>query len=144
MLTQDGTRTHLVHKEYHLPLPVKAAVHVFRHALVCVDAAGLAVPAEDLAGYISAGIAVEGFDNTAGQNGVVSGTSLGSARFIHVDTEGEWELQTDGATPKALQLAYAVDDETVSAEATENSVVVGRFTRPGHAAGWWFVNISMR
>lgn len=144
MLSQDTVRTHLVHREYHLPLPVKAATRIYRHALVCADLNGFAVPAGDEAGHIPAGVAVEGFDNTSGQNGVVSGASSGSVRFIHVDCEGEWELRVDGATPKTLQLAYAVDDETVSAEESENSVVVGRFTRPGHAAGWWFVHISMR
>jgi hypothetical protein len=59
-----------------------------------------------------------------------------------VDGQGEWEFAFTGAVPKPGDNAYVVDDDTV-ATVTTNSILLGKFTRPG-SPGKWFVDIERR
>ena len=49
--------------------PVATNTKIFAGSLVCVNAAGYAVPAADTTGYQFAGVAMEQVDNTGGSDG---------------------------------------------------------------------------
>ena len=143
-LTTNVHRMHSVHQPQFLPLPVKAGARIFLNAIVCTDPTGLAVPGEDSAGLRAQGVAWKSFDNTTGADGTLGDTfnAFGATRFVEVDSRGEWELTFTGSAPKPGDDAYVVDDDTV-ATATDNSILLGRFTRPG-SPGKWFVDLDRR
>jgi hypothetical protein len=143
-LTSDAHRLHSVHQPQFLPLPVKAGARLYLHALVCTDAAGFAVRGADTAGLRFQGVAWKPFDNTLGADGTLGDTfnGFGATRYVEVDTQGEWEFPFTGTTPKPGDNAFIVDDNTV-ATATTNSILIGKFTRPG-SPGKWFVDIDRR
>lgn len=141
-LAKNAQRSHKLHNLRLVALPVKAAETIFAGALVCTDANGLAVPGADAAALTFQGVAYRGFDNAEGANGVVDG-SHGSVRYCEVEQNGPWSFAVDGATPKAGQDAFLVDDNTVSADATTNSIKVGRFVEPDAlSSGAWFVDVE--
>jgi hypothetical protein len=143
-LTADVHRMHSVHQPQFLPLPVKAGVRIYLNAITCTDANGFAVPGANTAGLRAQGIAWKSFDNTNGADGTLGDTfsAYGAVRFVEVDSQGEWELAFTGAVPKPGDNAFVVDDNTV-ATVTSNSVLLGKFTRPG-SPGKWFVDIDRR
>jgi hypothetical protein len=143
-LTADVHRMHSVHQPQFLPLPVKAGARIFLNAITCTDANGFAVPGANTAGLRAQGVAWKSFDNTSGADGTLGNTfnSFGAVRFVEVNSQGEWEFAFTGATPKPGDNAHIVDDNTV-ATATSNSILVGKFTRPG-SPGKWFVDIDRR
>jgi hypothetical protein len=143
-LTADVHRMHSVHQPQFLPLPVKAGVRIYLNAITCTDANGFAVPGANTAGLRAQGIAWKSFDNTNGADGTLGDTfsAYGAVRFVEVDSQGEWELAFTGAVPKPGDNAFVADDNTV-ATVTSNSVLLGKFTRPG-SPGKWFVDIDRR
>ena len=145
-LTADVHRMHSVHQPQFLPVPVKAGARIFLNAIVCTDADGLAVPGEDTAGLRAQGVAWKAVDNTLGANGTLGDTfnGFGSARFVEVDCQGEWEFTVEGDTPKPGDEAFVMDDATVAiATETSESIRLGKFTRPA-SPGKWFVDIERR
>jgi hypothetical protein len=146
-LTANAHRMHSVHQPQFLPIPVQAGARIHLNAIVCTGADGLAVPGEDADGLRAQGVAWKPFDNTNGADGTLGDAfnSFGATRFVEVDSRGEWEfpvLAGSGPTPKPGDDAYVVDDDTV-ATATANSILLGRFTRPG-SPGKWFVDLDRR
>ena len=143
-LTADIHRMHSVHQPQFLPLPVKAGARIYLNAITCTDANGFAVPGANTAGLRAQGVAWKSFDNTTGADGTLGDTfsAFGAVRFIEVDSQGEWEFAFTGAVPKPGDNAFVVDDNTV-ATVTSNSVLLGKFTRPG-SPGKWFVDIDRR
>ena len=143
-LTTNVHRLHSVHQPQFLPIPVQAGARLYLNAIVCTGADGLAVPGADVDGLRAQGVAWKPFDNTNGADGTLGDTfnAFGATRFVEVDSRGEWELTVEGPTPKPGDDAYVVDDDTVST-ATTNSVLLGRFTRPG-SPGKWFVDLDRR
>jgi hypothetical protein len=146
-LTIDIHRMHSVHQPQFLPLPVKGGARIFLNAIVCTDPDGFAVPAADTADLRAQGVAWKSFDNTSGADGALGDTfnGFGAARFVEVDSQGEWEftvLAGSGPLPKPGDDAFAVDDNTV-ATVTSESILLGKFTRPG-SPGKWFVDIDRR
>ena len=143
-LTADAQRMHSVHQPQFLPLPVKGGAHIFLNAITCTDANGFAVPGANTAGLRAQGVAWKPFDNTAGADGTLGDTfnAFGAVRYVEVDSQGEWEFAFTGAAPKPGDNAFVVDDNTV-ATVTSNSILIGKFTRPG-SPGKWFVDIDRR
>jgi hypothetical protein len=143
-LTADVQRMHTVHQPQFLPLPVKGGARIFLNAITCTDANGFAVPGANTAGLRAQGVAWKAFDNTAGADGTLGDTfsAFGAVRFVEVDSQGEWEFTFTGAVPKPGDNAFVVDDNTV-ATATSNSILAGKFTRPG-SPGKWFVDVDRR
>jgi hypothetical protein len=143
-LTANVHRMHSVHQPQFLPIPVEAGVRIFLNAIVCTNAEGLAGPVYDGLSLRAQGVAWKPFDNTDGDSGTLGDTfnSFGAARFVEVDSRGEWEFAILAPMPKPGDNAYVVDDDTVSA-VTANSVLLGKFTRPG-SPGKWFVDIERR
>ena len=143
-LTADVHRMHSVHQPQFLPLPVRGGARIFLNAVVCTDPDGFAVPAEDTDGFRAQGVAWKSFDNTSGADGTLGDTfnGFGAARFVEVDSQGEWEFTFTGAVPKPGDDAFIVDDDTVST-LTSESILLGQFTRPG-SPGKWFVDIDRR
>ena len=143
-LTADVHRMHSVHQPQFLPLPVVSGARIYLNAIVCTDPDGFAVPGDDDADLRVQGVAWKSFDNTAGADGTLGDTfnSFGAARFVEVDSRGEWEFAVTGPVPKPGDDAFVVDDDTVST-VTSNSVHAGKFTRPG-SPGKWFVDIDRR
>lgn len=143
-LTADVHRMHSVHQPQFLPLPVKGGVRIFLNAITCTDANGFAVPGANVAGLRAQGVAWKSFDNTNGADGTLGDTfnGFGAVRFVEVDSQGEWEFSFTGAVPKPGDNAFIVDDNTV-ATVTSNSILLGKFTRPG-SPGKWFVDIDRR
>ena len=143
-LTENVHRMHSVHQPQFLPLPVKAGARIYLNAITCTDANGFAVPGANAAGLRAQGVAWKSFDNTTGADGTLGDTfsAFGAVRFVEVDGQGEWEFPFTGAVPKPGDNAFVVDDNTV-ATVTSNSILIGKFTRPG-SPGKWFVDIDRR
>jgi hypothetical protein len=126
---------------------VLGGARIYLNAITCTDADGFAVPGADIAGLRAQGVAWKPFDNTNGANGTLGDTfnSFGATRFVEVDSRGEWEFTVPPEVvpaPKPGDDAYIVDDSTV-ATVTANSILIGKFTRPG-SPGTWFVDIDRR
>ena len=143
-LTENVHRMHSVHQPQFLPLPVKGGARIYLNAITCTDANGFAVPGTNTAGLRAQGVAWKSFDNTGGADGTLGDTfsAFGAVRFVEVDGQGEWEFTFTGAVPKPGDNAFVVDDNTV-ATVTSNSILIGKFTRPG-APGKWLVDIDRR
>ena len=143
-LTDNVHRMHSVHQPQFLPLPVKAGARIYLNAITCTDANGFAVPGANVAGLRAQGVAWKSFDNTTGADGTLGDTfsAYGAVRFVEVDGQGEWEFAFTGTVPKPGDNAFVVDDNTV-ATVTSNSILIGKFTRPG-SPGKWFVDIDRR
>lgn len=119
-------------------LPVNAGSVIFAGAAVATEGAtGVLVPAANTVGLVPAGVATEGLDNTAGADGTVS--ESGKERAVTVDIGSEYAFVTVG-TPVWGDLAYIVDDNTVSVAKTTEGIALGRFTRQAES-GVYFVNI---
>ena len=130
-LTADVHRMHSVHQPQFLPFPVRGGACLYLNAITCTDSDGFAVPGEDTLGLRAQGVAWKPFDNTDGAD-----------RYVEVDCQGEWEFAFTGPVPKPGDKAFVVDDDTVST-VTFESVLLGRFTRPG-SPGKWFVDVERR
>lgn len=98
----------------------QAAGKVWKNGLVSINSAGFLVAASDSATDLAfAGVAYEGYDNTAGTAGGVK---------TRVWTEGEYTFAFagGGATQAKVGLpALIVDDQTVQTAATTNNIKCG-------------------
>jgi len=95
---------------------VAARTVIYKGAMVCLNAAGYAVPAADEAGLTFVGVAYERGDNAGGDDGDVS---------ARVWKDGSFRVAM--ASPHLGDLgkpAYVVDDNTV-ATTTANAVHAG-------------------
>ena len=144
-LTQDTQRVWALHTPQLLPLPAAAGAVLFVGALVATNAAGQAVAAADTAGLKVQGVCREGLNNTNGAAGTLGTTAdyTDAVRYIRVDTQGEWLFDVSAGTPTPSAFAFVVNDNTVSAAPTANSIVAGKFTRP-YSSSSWFIDLERR
>lgn len=86
--------------------PVAAATKIFAGAIVCLDAAGNAVPGSVATTLIARGVAMEAIDNSAG----IAGDDNVESKA------GEHRFKNDGTVARIDigKTAYIVDDETVA------------------------------
>ncbi len=144
-LTQDTQRTWALHNPQILPLPAGAGAVLFVGALIATNAAGQAVPASDTAGLKVQGVCREGLNNTSGAAGTLGTTAdyMAAVRFVRVDAQGEWLFDVSAGVPTPGANAFVVNDNTVSAAPTANSIVAGKFTRP-YSTSSWFIDVERR
>lgn len=104
-----------------LSMPV-AAAHLFKGAMVKINAAGFLAPAAPEAGSQFAGIAYEESDNSAGAAG---------AKSARVVTEGCFVLAASGmAAADVGSQVFATDDQTVTTtEGTTSKQKVGKIVK---------------
>lgn len=141
-LTKSVQRECKAHTAKENVVPVNDDSIIYAGAIVMREAAsGVVVPGADTASCVPLGVALQELDNTNGGDGSTDG--LTAERCIRIDQDGEWEFAVNGGTPKTGQNALIFDDNTVSADATTNSLKIGTFTRPSPGGGW-FVDISRR
>ena len=102
-----------------LPFKVKTGVVIYKGALVAVDTNGWAVPAVNAAATKVVGVCREQVDNTDGANGDLE---------VRAAT-GVFKFVNDTGTPVAQtsigDIAYVVDDQTVSSATGANSTIAG-------------------
>ena len=134
--------------EESLRFPVAAGALIHRGAGLCRDAGGFLVPAGDVAGYRTAGVAyLRGLDNTGGAAGDDLERNLpawmGSFLFDVATTDG-------GGLPLAVQPrecapCYWLDDDTVVADpaATTHQILAGVLERRDEATGLWIVSFRI-
>lgn len=106
----------------HRSDPVKAATRIFQGTLVCLDAAGWAVPGATATTLIARGMAKATADNSAGANG-----------DLNVETERGVFRFANSAAGDAITRAeigddcYIVDDQTVAkTNGTDTRSVAGK------------------
>ena len=88
--------------------PVAANMKIYAGSLVCVNAAGYAVPAADTSGYRFAGVALEQVDNSDGGKNV----RVRRAGVFEFDPDGRiraWRDYYDWADLERQLLAAGVD-----------------------------------
>ena len=141
--TQDTQRIWALHQPQISALP--AAAVLFVGALVATNAAGQAVPATDTPGLKVQGVCREGLNNTNGAAGTLGTTAdfMDAVRTIRVDAQGEWLFDVSAGAPTPGATAFALNDNTVSAAPTTNSIPAGKFTRP-YSSTAWFVDVERR
>ncbi|WP_372069764.1 hypothetical protein P7L75_01435 (plasmid) [Tistrella mobilis] len=86
--------------------PVAAGVQIYTGAIVCLNAAGYAVPGSTATGLKPAGIATVQADNRLGDDGDMT---------VVVRRDHAWRVVGQGVTRAHISGdAYAVDDQTVA------------------------------
>lgn len=111
-LTANREVDHYVDQELRT-YPVAATKHVFKGALIGVNASGFAQPL--VAGDAFAGIAYEEVDNSSGANGAMT---------IRVYTQGDFALTLSGITAaSAGRPIFASADDTLQLRGSGNSYV---------------------
>lgn len=120
-----------------IPVAVKTAAVIYDGALACIDSTGDGIAGANTAGNKCIGVAVKGYDNTDGADGVLGASP---ARFCEVE-KGIFSFAFTG-TPKQGALAWLVDDNTVGSVAT--NVSVGSFVEPDPEAPTthWYVYVG--
>ena len=155
-LAANKLRSNKAHERCLNSAPVNAGSKIFVGAYLCREAGtGVVIPGADAAGLIPLGVVVEqefpddpdvartaALDNTDGADGSISGTTF--TRCVRYDQVGEYAFVVSGGTPKVGQVAYLVDDATVSPAITTHGIVAGVFTRPDQGGLGWLVDISFR
>ncbi len=110
--------------------PVATNTKIYAGSLVCVNAAGYAVPAADTSGYQFAGVAMEQVDNSGGNDGGLS---------VNLRRAGVFEF--DGVSITQAMVGtdmYATDDHTFDDTAgATNHVKVGRLVKYVSATKGW-------
>lgn len=151
MLTRNTDRVVKSHPRALQSIPAAAGQLVFNGSIICTNAAGLAV--RGIVGAVRvAGVAVEPIfpedpkanvhlDNTNGSAGAWSGDRID--RGVRIDTVGEYCFANVAGAPLPGGKAYLVDDDALSSLPSSSALVLGEFTQPHGAAGW-FVDISKR
>lgn len=118
-------------------LPVKAGEVIVAGGLVCVDTSGRALNGATTAGLKCAGTAREGFDNTAGADGVL--TDFAEARVVRV-THHEARAYACNGSPVIGASVWLVDNNTVTTVA--GNVYVGEIVQHDARGGLWYVYIE--
>ncbi len=112
-----------------IDLPVKTLTKIYAGSMVCLDAAGYAVPAADAAGNIFAGVAMEQADNSAGLDGALS---------VRVRRLGVFEYKATSIAQANLGAQmYVVDDETFDESDPGNGVLCGVLVKYISATRGW-------
>jgi hypothetical protein len=112
-----------------LAFPVGATFKIFKGAICKLNAAGYLAPQSAEAAGFKAGIAIELVDNSAGANG---------ALWCQVLRKGTFLLTFVGLTQADLgSIAYASDDQTVSATQAANEIAVGTIVGFESATSGW-------
>jgi hypothetical protein len=98
--------------------PVEDDAHIYKGALVALNAAGYLEPASDAAGKVLAGVAYEECDNT------LEGHSQGG-KTCRVTRDGVFKLAASSVAQTLVgRKVYVVDDTTVD-ETTSHSLLAG-------------------
>jgi predicted RecA/RadA family phage recombinase len=117
-----------------LLVPVKGSTKIYAGAGVIVGTAtGLAVPAGDVAAHVRCGIATDLADNSAGSDG---------AEKVRVRRLGCAVVKYTGTAPTVGATVYWVDDQTVQAAATTNTVKAGIVVLVDSGAGEVLVDLA--
>lgn len=112
-----------------ISMPVKAAVSIFKGAIVKIAADGFAAPMEAEVGAYLAGIAESVADNTSGASGDLN---------VDVKTEGSFLLDGAGFSQASVgDDVYASDDETISDTQGANEIKVGKIVKYVSATQVW-------
>lgn len=118
-------------------LPVKTNEVIYAGSLVVVDSNGLALNGVTTAGLKCGGVAREGFDNTGGADGVLTG--FAEARVVRVQRGKSWLFACNG-TPKIGKPVWLVDNNTVTTVA--GNVFVGWIVQhDGQGGTGWYVYV---
>ncbi len=119
-LTRDRATSY--REGIEVEFPVAAATKIYAGAMVCVNAAGFAVPAADTSGYRFAGVALEQADNSSGGNG---------AEMVRLRRTGVFEFDAANLTQAKMgEDMYAVDDQTFAdTNGTTNHIKVGALVK---------------
>jgi predicted RecA/RadA family phage recombinase len=109
---------------------VAAAAKIYAGSMVCLNAAGYAVPAADTSGYRFAGVALEQADNSAGADG---------AQVVRLRRSGVFEFNAANLSQALVGNAvYAVDDQTFAdAGGAANDIKVGVLVKYVAATKGW-------
>jgi hypothetical protein len=107
--------------------PVAANTKIYAGSLVCISAAGYAVPAADTSGYRFAGVALEQVDNSAG------------GKSVRVRRAGVFEFDAVSITQDMVGAAmFAADDHTFDdAAGPTNDIKVGLLVKYVSATKGW-------
>jgi len=109
---------------------VAANLKIYAGSLVCVSAAGYAVPAADTSGYRFAGVAMEQVDNSGGSAG---------GKTVKLRRAGVFEFDAVSITQDMVGAAmYASDDHTFDdAAGPTNDIKVGLLVKYVSATKGW-------
>jgi hypothetical protein len=109
---------------------VAANTKIYAGSLVCVNAAGYAVPAADTSGYQLAGVALEQVDNSDGSDG---------GKTVRLRRTGVFEFDAVSISQSMVGLLmYAADDHTFDdAAGLTNDVKVGLLVKYVSATKGW-------
>lgn len=116
-LTQD-MRIEARSTERLIALAVAADAVIFLGAMVAVNAAGFAVPAEDTAGLKVIGVAQRQIDNTGGADGAVRVE-------VQKGVFGLENSETNAVTQAQVGREVFVEDDGTVASTATNSIVAG-------------------
>lgn len=105
-------------------VPVKAGQTIFAGSIVCVDAAGLAVPGANTAGLTYVGRAEERVSSVGKQDGNVSVLVRRGAAF-------KWAVDSAIPASKLMKDVFVFDDQTVAATGSVRAGVVVRIEHDG-------------
>jgi hypothetical protein len=107
--------------------PVAANTKIYAGSLVCVNAAGYAVPAADTSGYRFAGVALEQMDNSDG------------GKNVRLRRAGVFEFDAVSISQDLVGAAmYAADDHTFDdAAGPTNDIKVGLLVKYVSATKGW-------
>ena len=109
---------------------VAANTKIYAGSLVCVNAAGYAMPAADTSGFQFAGVAMEQVDNSGGSNG---------GQGVRLRRAGVFEFDAVSITQAMAGTdMYAKDDHTFEDTAgVTNHIKVGRLVKYVSATKGW-------
>ncbi|MGO8761162.1 MAG: capsid cement protein [Desulfobaccales bacterium] len=107
--------------------PVAANTKIYAGSLVCISAAGYAVPAADTSGYRFAGVALEQVDNSEG------------GKSVRLRRAGVFEFDAVSISQDMVGAAmYAADDHTFDdAAGPTNDIKVGLLVKYVSATKGW-------
>lgn len=123
-LTKDRLTSERNAKDFHDPLA--ANVKIFAGALVVLDSAGDAKPAETATGLKARGVAKECVDSGSGDTHVSS--SAGTFRFVNDGSVSRADIEQD---------AFIVDDQTVAADNGGNTRSIAGTIKDVDNVGVW-------
>jgi hypothetical protein len=118
-MTALAANSQKIHKVMDtIAIPVEESTKIYAGALVCTNAAGYAVPANDSAGFVFQGWARSMADNSSGADGAIN---------VIVERGGILEVVIAGANQAVVGcIAYATDDQTVTITKPAIPVPIGK------------------
>jgi len=100
-----------------LEFKVAGGARIYAGSLVCVNAAGYAVPGADTAGFKFVGVARESVDNAGGANG---------DKTVVVRRKGVFRFAGAGLAITDIGASVNVSDDQTTAKSTSNNVACGK------------------